>query len=585
MIDDLDPIAIDALALEYSPWTFESKATTEDRRRQAELRMTLLKRHPNWQLAEDCFISRHASIQNEEFVMGAGSYVAAHAYLSGEVTMGENCTVNAFSIVRGRIRMGDAVRIGAHSSILAFNHTMADPDVEVFRQPLTVEGVTIGSDVWIGSHAVVLDGVTVGDKAMIAAGAVVTKDVPAGAVVGGNPARVLRWRVPPRATAAAGGDLADRLIVFDQRVREQAFGIIDAHWDARTGCYVDKVGGPPTVRAHCDAVEIADLLLAAAPSQLAAEEHIQRLRALQDPATGLVAELDADGRPGPPPRCLMDAGSYEVLCVGYALDLLGSRFPYPIVAATGRTAEQTVAFLEGLPWQGNPWSAGHYVDALGTALRWDVDSAAPGLIETVLGWLLRHADPRTGMWGTSADGDLLEVVNGFYRTSRGTFAQFGLPLPYPDRVIDTVLSHARSARLFAPDRQNACNVLDVAHPLWLAGRQSGYRRAEIIELARALLGDAIGHWRDGEGFGFRANRPTTSRLPAATPGLKGTEMWLSIVWLLADIAGLSDLTGYCPRGVHQPLPACPRAERPASAPGSTELSVPAIAGSGRTPSG
>ena len=52
--------------------------------------------------------------------------------------------------------------------------------------------VTIGDNVWIGGHAVINPGVTIGDNAVIAAGAVVTKDVPANAVVGGVPAKVLR---------------------------------------------------------------------------------------------------------------------------------------------------------------------------------------------------------------------------------------------------------------------------------------------------------------------------------------------------------------------------------------------------------
>ena len=67
-------------------------------------------------------------------------------------------------MVRGEITLGDAVRIGAHTSLLAFNHTMTDPDVEVFRQPITSRGITIGNDVWIGSHVVILDGVTVGTR-------------------------------------------------------------------------------------------------------------------------------------------------------------------------------------------------------------------------------------------------------------------------------------------------------------------------------------------------------------------------------------------------------------------------------------
>ncbi len=55
----------------------------------------------------------------------------------------------------------------------------------------------VGHDVWIGHGALLMPGVTVGSGAIIAAGAVVTRDVPPYAIVGGNPARVLRHRFPP----------------------------------------------------------------------------------------------------------------------------------------------------------------------------------------------------------------------------------------------------------------------------------------------------------------------------------------------------------------------------------------------------
>lgn len=54
--------------------------------------------------------------------------------------------------------------------------------------------VTIGNDVWIGARAVILDGVTIGDGAIVAAGAVVHADVPPYAIVGGVPARIIRFR-------------------------------------------------------------------------------------------------------------------------------------------------------------------------------------------------------------------------------------------------------------------------------------------------------------------------------------------------------------------------------------------------------
>lgn len=56
----------------------------------------------------------------------------------------------------------------------------------------------IGRNCFIGAHAIVMPGVTVGDQCIVGAGAVVTKDVPAGSIVGGNPARILRSGIQTR---------------------------------------------------------------------------------------------------------------------------------------------------------------------------------------------------------------------------------------------------------------------------------------------------------------------------------------------------------------------------------------------------
>lgn len=56
------------------------------------------------------------------------------------------------------------------------------------------ESIVIGNDVWIGANVIILPGVTIGDGAVLAAGAIVTKDVDCYEVVGGNPARHIRYR-------------------------------------------------------------------------------------------------------------------------------------------------------------------------------------------------------------------------------------------------------------------------------------------------------------------------------------------------------------------------------------------------------
>jgi hypothetical protein len=154
------------------------------------------------------------------------------------------------------------------------------------------------------------------------------------------------------------------------------------------------------------------------------------------------------------------------------------------------------------------------------------------------------------MWSPpDAPWGWLMPVNGWYRLVRGTFARFGLPVPHPEQVVDTVMAHGRGRRWFAGDDWDACNVLDVVHPLWLCSRQleaSGrvpYRDTEVRGVAGELLSRISGSWVPGQGFAFAAGEE---------PGLQGTEMWLSVSWLLADLLGESGGLSFRPRGVHRP---------------------------------
>ncbi len=71
---------------------------------------------------------------------------------------------------------------------------MVDHDHDTVNGGFVSAPIKIGDNVWIGANSVILKGVTIGNNAIIAAGSIVTKDVPANAIVGGCPAKVIRYK-------------------------------------------------------------------------------------------------------------------------------------------------------------------------------------------------------------------------------------------------------------------------------------------------------------------------------------------------------------------------------------------------------
>jgi acetyltransferase-like isoleucine patch superfamily enzyme len=128
--------------------------------------------------------------------LGHGCKIRCHegrVHVGAKSVMGQECTISAYK----HVRIGEQCVIADRAMFIDFDHGV----VEVER-PIRVQGIytrecVVGSNVWVGYGACVLRGVRVGDNAIVGTNSVVTRNVPANAVVGGVPAKVIRMREAP----------------------------------------------------------------------------------------------------------------------------------------------------------------------------------------------------------------------------------------------------------------------------------------------------------------------------------------------------------------------------------------------------
>ena len=116
------------------------------------------------------------------------------AEFSSRSTIGEGSGIGINAIC-GEVHIGRDVLMGRDFIAVTRNHGFRDKSRTIREQGYENDApIYIGNDVWIGHRVIVLPGVHIGNGAVIGAGAVVTKDVPDYAIVGGNPARVIKYR-------------------------------------------------------------------------------------------------------------------------------------------------------------------------------------------------------------------------------------------------------------------------------------------------------------------------------------------------------------------------------------------------------
>ena len=110
------------------------------------------------------------------------------------IEIGDRSGLGANSQI-GAVTIGKDVMMGPEVMIISLSHRFSD-----LSRPMRFQGieehrrVTIEDDVWVGARAIILPGRIIRKGAIVGAGAVVTKNVPEYAIVGGNPAKVLKYR-------------------------------------------------------------------------------------------------------------------------------------------------------------------------------------------------------------------------------------------------------------------------------------------------------------------------------------------------------------------------------------------------------
>ena len=149
-------------------------------------------------IAPDVILGEGATVH--EFVnlygctIGAFSRVGAFVEIQRDATIGAHCKISTHSFICSGVRIADRVFVGHGVTFVNDKHPRACNEDGTPKGPadwVLVE-THVEEDASIGSGATIMCGVRIGKGAMVGAGAVVPKDVPRGATVVGNPARIVR---------------------------------------------------------------------------------------------------------------------------------------------------------------------------------------------------------------------------------------------------------------------------------------------------------------------------------------------------------------------------------------------------------
>ncbi len=129
--------------------------------------------------------------------IGDGTKIRSHegmVEIGPKTVFGQECTISSYK----HVRIGEQCVIADRAMFIDFDHGVVDVERPIRHQGIYTREVVVGANVWIGYNACFLRGVRVGDNSIVGTNSVVTKPVPANAVVGGVPARLIRMRETPK---------------------------------------------------------------------------------------------------------------------------------------------------------------------------------------------------------------------------------------------------------------------------------------------------------------------------------------------------------------------------------------------------
>jgi len=135
----------------------------------------------------------------DKFGKGSCVHRKVHFGVGGNIELGDYSHIGEKAYIAslrlgGRLIIGKRVSIAPEVVMLTMTHRINKKGLPAIGSGYDVKTVTIGDGVWIGMRAIILPGVFIGEGAIVGAGSVVTKDVPPYAVVGGAPAKIIKYR-------------------------------------------------------------------------------------------------------------------------------------------------------------------------------------------------------------------------------------------------------------------------------------------------------------------------------------------------------------------------------------------------------